>query len=197
MRFMKMGRPTKYQKEFAEQARKLCLLGHTDKELAKFFEVHESTIHQWKHDFPEFSESINLGKSIADADVAEKLYHRAVGYSHPEVKVFCNEGVVTEHEVTKHYAPDVTAIAIWLKNRQKHLWNDKKATAPTINFTIDEKGKPTEQAAQILAAIAAGIIQPDIGAMLISSISNVLKIEEVTTIKEEMEEIKRKLGLDV
>lgn len=35
---MAIGRPTKYRPEFAEQARKLCLLGATDKELADFFE---------------------------------------------------------------------------------------------------------------------------------------------------------------
>ncbi len=34
-----MARPTKYQEAYAEQARKLCLLGYTDAELADFFEV--------------------------------------------------------------------------------------------------------------------------------------------------------------
>ena len=29
-----MARPTKYQEAYAEQARKLCLLGYTDAELA-------------------------------------------------------------------------------------------------------------------------------------------------------------------
>ena len=37
-----MARPTKYQEAYAEQARKLCLLGYTDAELADFFEVSES-----------------------------------------------------------------------------------------------------------------------------------------------------------
>lgn len=53
-----MARPTKYQEAYAEQARKLCLLGYTDAELADFFEVSESTINKWKLDYPEFSESI-------------------------------------------------------------------------------------------------------------------------------------------
>lgn len=53
-----MARPTKYQEAYAEQARKLCLLGYTDAELADFFEVSESTINKWKLDYPKFSESI-------------------------------------------------------------------------------------------------------------------------------------------
>ncbi|SDY78195.1 hypothetical protein [Nitrosomonas sp. Nm33] len=38
------GRPTSYRPEYAEQAYKLCLLGATDKQLAEFFNVVESTI---------------------------------------------------------------------------------------------------------------------------------------------------------
>ena len=44
------GRPTKYKAEYAEQARKLCLLGATDMEMADFFEVSEFTINKWKKD---------------------------------------------------------------------------------------------------------------------------------------------------
>jgi len=40
------GRPSGYREEFAEQARKLCRLGATDKELADFFGVDEATIIQ-------------------------------------------------------------------------------------------------------------------------------------------------------
>lgn len=53
-----MARPTKYQEAYAEQARKLCLLGCTDAELADFFEVSEATINNWKLEYPEFLESI-------------------------------------------------------------------------------------------------------------------------------------------
>lgn len=50
----KIGRPSAYKPEYAEQARKLCLLGHTDAELASFFEVSEQTINAWKHAHPDF-----------------------------------------------------------------------------------------------------------------------------------------------
>ena len=190
------GRPTKYKEEYEEQARKLCMLGHTDAELAKYFEVAESTLYKWKLEHPTFSESIKRAKALVDAEVADKLYHRAIGYSHPEVKVFCSEGVVTEHEVVKHYAPDVAAAAIWLKNRQPKLWNDKKASAQAVSFKLDTSLPIEQQAKQILHAISTSVIPPDIGAMLITGMSNVLKIEEVTAIKDELHQIKSKLGLD-
>lgn len=184
-----VGAPTKYKEEYCEQARKLCLLGHTDKDLAKFFEVTEKTINNWKKEHPEFLQSIKKAKAMVDSDVAEKLYLRAIGYSHPEVKVFCNEGVITEHEVTKHYAPDVTAAAIWLKNRQPEFWNDKKATAPFVDFDFKDGNTPLESANQILVAVANKRIPPDIGALLINTMSAVLKIEEVTDLEDRIKQL--------
>ncbi|MBS8267186.1 XRE family transcriptional regulator [Halomonas litopenaei] len=120
-----MARPTKYKAEFAEQARKLCLLGATDSELADFFGVAESTINKWKLNHKGFSESIKNGKIMADAEVASRLYERALGYSHPEEKVFNNQGEIVTHQTTKHYPPDTTAAAIWLNNRKPDRWRNK------------------------------------------------------------------------
>lgn len=119
-----VGRPTDYKAEYAEQAYKLCLLGHTDKELADFFEVAESTIYEWKKVHPEFSESITNGKEVADAEIAVSLYQRAKGYSHPEDKIFQYEGDPVVVPTIKHYPPDTAAAFIWLKNRQKGKWRD-------------------------------------------------------------------------
>lgn len=119
------GRPTKYKEEYNEQAYKLCLLGSTDKELASFFEVAESTINLWKLEYEGFSESIKRGKFLADANVAERLYKRAMGYEHKEDKIFNNNGEALVVGTTKHYAPDTTAAIFWLKNRQPELWRDK------------------------------------------------------------------------
>lgn len=119
------GRPSKYQPEYAEQARKLCLLGSTDKELADFFEVAESTLNLWKLEHADFSESIKKGKSQADADVADRLYQRAMGYEHPEVDIRVIDHEVIMTPITKIYAPDPTAAIFWLKNRQKAKWRDR------------------------------------------------------------------------
>jgi len=123
---MPAGRPTKYKDEYAEQAYKLCLLGFIDLELAKFFEVDEQTINRWKNGHEEFCQSIKSGKQIANGNVAESLYKRAMGYEHDEEKVFCNMGEITTHQTVKHYPPDTQAASLFLRNRQPDKWRDKQ-----------------------------------------------------------------------
>ena len=120
-----MARPSRYKAEFAEQAAKLCRLGATDKELAEFFGVTEKTINNWKGAHPEFLQSLKAGKQMADAEVADKLFQRAIGYSHPDTHISNFQGVITVTPITKHYPPDPTSMIFWLKNRRPDLWRDK------------------------------------------------------------------------
>jgi transcriptional regulator with XRE-family HTH domain len=121
----KTGRPSSFRPEYNEQARKLCLLGLTDKQMADIFDVSESTFNNWKKDNPEFLESIKKGKELADADVAASLYERAKGYEHDDVHFSSYEGIVTATPYRKYYPPDTAAAFIWLKNRQPKVWRDK------------------------------------------------------------------------
>jgi hypothetical protein len=119
------GRPSSYKPEYVEQAEKLCKLGATDAEIANFFQVEERTINRWKRDHPEFCQSLKRGKTLADAKVAERLYRRAVGYSHESVKIFNNGGEPLVVPYVEHYPPDTAAAIFWLKNRQSAKWRDK------------------------------------------------------------------------
>ncbi len=123
----KRGHPTDYQPDHCEQVERLCKLGLTDTELADFFEVHVDTFYEWKKVHPDFSEAIKNGKERADAKVAEKLFRRAMGYSHEAEKVFCDVKTGTEQIVkyTEHYPPDTVACIFWLKNRQRRIWRDR------------------------------------------------------------------------
>lgn len=122
----KVGAPSLYKTEYNEQVYKLCLLGATDVEIGDFFNVTETTINNWKNEFPEFFESIKKGKQIADAKVAQSLYNRALGYEHEEDKIFNDQGSPLIVPTTKHYPPDTTAAIFWLKNRQPSKWRDKQ-----------------------------------------------------------------------
>jgi len=121
------GRPTRYRKEFAEQARKLCLLGYTDVQLADFFEVTEKTINNWKNRHSEFLQSIKKGKAIPDAEVAETLFNKAAG-----------RVVITEVREFAKRKDDLASEEIQLegietedsKNRQPELWRDKVEEKP-------------------------------------------------------------------
>lgn len=120
------GRPSLYRPEYAEQALKLCRLGATDKEIANFFEVVESTINEWKLKHAEFSESLKAGKALADAEVADKLFKRATGYEHAAVKISASpDGKEHVTEYIERYPPDTTAAIFWLKNRRPDVWRDK------------------------------------------------------------------------
>lgn len=130
----KRGRPSDYKPEFVAQARKLCLLGATDMELADFFGCGVPTLHRWRAEHPEFQKAIKVGKSESDDRVERSLYQRAVGYSHPDVHVSNYQGEVTLTPIVKHYPPDVAAAFIWLKNRRPELWRDKQE----IDLKADE-----------------------------------------------------------
>ena len=122
-----VGRPTKYKEEFNELARKYCLLGATDKQLSDFLEISEATLNNWKTEHPEFLESIRKGKDVADMDVAEKLYKRAIGYQYKEEsKILEGDKIVKKTETIKTMAPDTIAQMFWLKNRQKKHWRDTR-----------------------------------------------------------------------
>lgn len=151
------GRPTDYREEYNEQVEKLCKLGTTDEEIADFFDVHVDTIYEWKSVHPEFSESIKRGKTLADANVADRLYQRATGYSHDAVKIFPDGGkddqgnkapLVVPYK--EHYPPDTAAAIFWLKNRQRKKWRDKIETGftdgegndvPVTVFQLPDNGR--------------------------------------------------------
>ena len=136
---MKTGRKTKYKKEYNKLVYKLCLLGLTDSELAKFFEIKEQTLNNWKKDYPEFFESTKRGKILADIPVVEKLYKRIKGYKYNEVhetkeQVYVDgkpvegtERIITK-TISKQVHPDVTAIRFWLINRQRKNWTNRSET---------------------------------------------------------------------
>ncbi len=133
------GRPTIYKAAYAEQARRLALLGQTDAEMAAFFGVAERTINYWKKAHLDFLQSIKEGKDEADAKVAAALYQRALGYSHPDSHVSNYQGEITVTPITKHYPPDTGAAFIWLKNRQPDKWRDRVEADVNISIPSNEE----------------------------------------------------------
>jgi hypothetical protein len=130
----KRGRPTKFKDEYIELVYKLALLGATDVQMADILEIDQDTFNRWKKSKPGFYESLSKGKDIADAKVVASLYNRALGYSHPEERIFCNkDGDITRADTTKQYPPDPTSCIFWLKNRQRNHWRDKVDADITSN----------------------------------------------------------------
>lgn len=133
-----MGRPSSYKPEYAEQVKKLALLGATDQEMADFFEVDVRTVHRWKHDHEEFCHSLKAGKEAADDRVERSLYQRAIGYEQDEVKIFMPGGASEPvyAPFRAKVAPDTTAAIFWLKNRRKDDWRDRKEVEHSGNLNL-------------------------------------------------------------
>ena len=158
-----VGRPSKFRQEYAEQAFKFCLLGATDADLGRFFDVDERTINNWKESHPEFLQSLKAGKEQADARVAQSLYRKALGWEHEAVKIVADAKTGTEHVVpyAERYPPDTTAAIFWLKNRRPDLWRDKQQLGvqhsgeipTTVRAMSDEE--LLERASQLANRVAA------------------------------------------
>jgi hypothetical protein len=119
------GRPSSFREEFVGQTVKLCRLGATEKEIADFFGVDIATIGRWKHRHPKFRVSLKEGREQADANVADRLYSRALGYTHKAVKILQDKGIPIVVPYEHHYPPDTVACIFWLKNRRPDLWRDR------------------------------------------------------------------------
>lgn len=89
--------------------------------------------------------------------------------------------------------PDIRLLTEVLQRIEPPL----KSTMPMVSFDFDPDSTPSEQAAQVMTAVAAGELQPDIASMFITSITSMLKIEEVTVLAKRLEEVEKALGINV
>jgi hypothetical protein len=145
------GRPSKYDERFVEEAEKLTMLGLTDKQLADFWGISVSTMFNWRDQHPAFLEALKAGKCVADGAVAQSLFKRATGYSHPAVKILQSDGQPLVVPYTERYPPDATSMIFWLKNRRPDLWRDK---SEVTNKTQPGDDAPTQTALQLAREIA-------------------------------------------
>lgn len=125
------GRPPIYDETMPERARKLALLGMTNKEMAEIFGIEEATFYAWLSEHVAFSEAVSQGKIPADAEVAASLYRRATGEVLTMEKAFkvrdADGSERTEIiEVRQHIPGDVQAMRMWLTNRQPQKWREKQ-----------------------------------------------------------------------
>lgn len=130
------GRPTKYNPAYAEQARKLALLGMSDKKIAEFFGVAESTLQLWKTRHSQFSECLAAGKDQADADVVATLYRTALGGTKiVEIREEPDSGGnIVQKRIIRELPPSVGAQKYLLACRHPDKWREslrfESATPP-------------------------------------------------------------------
>ena|SRR6266581_3141549 len=147
---IRRGAPTLYRPELAELSRRLALLGATDQEMADALGIDQVTLDRWKTRHKEFGIATQHGKIKADAEIAESLYNRALGYTHEAMKIFMPVGAETPVYVpyVQHYPPDTTAAVMWLRNRQPDKWRNRHEVNVTgsiahrlAQMTPEERGQ--------------------------------------------------------
>lgn len=146
---------TDYDPAFAAQARKLCKLGASDRELADFFGVGVATIGRWQAEHDAFQRALKLGKAAADDRVERSLFHKAIGYSFEAEKIFQYQGQPVHVTYREHLPPDTTAMMFWLKNRRPSAWREAKdheitgkdgtPLVPVLNVTIGTESEPAPE----------------------------------------------------
>ncbi|GIP57900.1 transposase [Paenibacillus woosongensis] len=111
--------------------------GLIDEDIAKKLGVAYSTFRTYRDKFPALSAALKKGKEMADIEVENALFKRAVGYQYDEVTREAVKDIdpetgdvitkmVETKRVTKEVQPDVTAQIFWLKNRRPEVWRDKQ-----------------------------------------------------------------------
>ncbi len=121
-----VGRPTLYDSaNFPRQVREMVASGRRQEDIAKALGINVSTLYEWKSNHPELDEAIKQGWRMRDGTVVDALYHKAVGYSHPDVHIAVSEGRVIKTPITKHYPPSETAAQFILKNRRPGEWRER------------------------------------------------------------------------
>lgn len=82
--------------------------------------------------------SLKENKDNADTTVAARLYQRALGHSHPAVKIYADPKTGDEIQVpyTQRYPPDTTACIFWIRNRQPVVWRDKVESTTTVQGPV-------------------------------------------------------------
>lgn len=131
-----MGQPTSYRPEFDEAARRFYILGYDDKDFAEYLGVSEDTIKEWASVHASFSHIRAHSKTDGDMEVEASLRSRALGYSHPAVKIQLGPGgQVIETEYIQHYPPDPKSAELWLFNRHRKegRWRDPRFDKPEEN----------------------------------------------------------------
>lgn len=148
-----------------------CRDGFTDKQISQKLGVAESTFLKYKAFKTELINALKINKYVADLNVENCLYKRAIGYEYTEetTEYYLNgkklrdgddkakPDKVHKKKIKKFMPPDVTAQIFWLKNREPDRWRDKKRMELTgvdeepIEIRKIDKDMDPKEAAKIYA----------------------------------------------
>ncbi|AUR86904.1 hypothetical protein NVP1091O_01, partial [Vibrio phage 1.091.O._10N.286.52.B12] len=77
----------------------------------------------------------------------------------------------------------------------KRMYPIAKSVMPTCEWEYPSSGTALQKADAIYKAISEGDLPADVGLALISALTNLIKIEETTELKDRLSEIEKALGI--
>lgn len=123
--------------------------GLTDEQIAEKLDISVASFYNYKNEHLEFLESLKRGKEVADYEVENALFKKALGYNAKIKKAFKVKEVLYENgkrlketerieyaEDEVHIPADTTAQIFWLKNRKPNTWRDKQELEHKANNGI-------------------------------------------------------------
>ena len=123
--------------------------GLTDEQIANNLDIGKSAFYDYKNKHTEFSDALKKGKEVADYEVENALFKKALGYNAKIKKAFKVKEVLYENgkrlketerieyaEDEVHIPADTTAQIFWLKNRKPNIWRDKQEPEHKANNGI-------------------------------------------------------------
>ena len=152
------GRKTHWESRIAPRLLEIaawCRDGHTDIEMSKALRISISCFCKYKKIKKRLKIALTINKEIADINVENSLFKRAMGYNLSEVTkkityVLDAKGkrtgeteMVVVKTVSKHLPGETKAIERWLMNRKPKTWRSDKDLGPG-NENKDEVAQPVE-----------------------------------------------------
>lgn len=128
--------------------------GLTEEQIAHNCGCASSTLREWKNRHPAILAALKKGKEVADIEVENALYKKALGYTVCVKKTFKVRRVEYDQQTGKKireyeelvtgydevYIPaDTTAQIYWLKNRKPKVWRDRPRDGEEANTEYDEQ----------------------------------------------------------
>lgn len=124
----------KYQhwltEEGLSQIRNWAKAGLTNAQIAHNCGVSRDTLDTWCKRFPDISDTLKMGKEVADLEVENAMHRSAVGFTYEEKIYEIKQNAEGKREMThirtisKQSLPNVSAQIFWLKNRKRDEWKD-------------------------------------------------------------------------
>ena len=127
--------------------------GLTDAQIAHNMGIGLTAFYTWRKSYPDIADALKKGKAVADVEVENALYKKAIGYRYEEVTkmpVYDKDGTPIQGDdgtpkmcvakITIKYAhPDTTAQIFWLKNRRPDKWCSDPHTLSIKREELDIK----------------------------------------------------------